>query len=75
MSTRYNTGNPIESTDVRDMSDNAKNLDLFSNSSELSFDDRFGVERKTIHGMNSEFDGMIVGMNSEFDGMIVGMNS
>ena len=73
MSTRYNTGNPIESTDVRDMSDNAKNLDLFSNSSELSFDDRFGVERKTIHGMNSEFDGMIVGMNSEFDAQILNM--
>lgn len=71
MSTRYNTGNPIESTDVRDMSDNAKNLDLFSSSSELSFDDRFGVERKTIHGMNSEFDGMIVGMNSEFDAQIL----
>lgn len=73
MPTRYNTGNPIESTDVRDMSDNAKNLDLFSNSSELSFDDRFGVERKTIHGMNSEFDGMIVGMNSEFDAQILNM--
>ena len=73
MSTRYNTGNPIESTDVRDMSDNAKSLDLFSNSSELSFDDRLGIERKTIHGMNSEFDGMIVGMNSEFDAQILNM--
>lgn len=62
MSTRYNTGNPIESTDVRDMSDNAKNLDLFSNSSELSFDDRLGIERKTIHGMNSEFDAQILNM-------------
>lgn len=62
MSTRYNTGNPIESTDVRDMSDNAKNLDLFSNSSELSFDDRLGIERKTIHGMNSEFDAHILSM-------------
>jgi len=73
MSTRYNTQNPIESDDVRDMSDNAKNLDLFSNSSELSFDDRLGIERKTIHGMNSEFDGMIVGMNSEFDAQILNM--
>lgn len=62
MSTRYNTGNPIESTDVRDMSDNAKNLDLFSNSSELSFDDRFGVERKTIQGMIAEFDAQILNM-------------
>lgn len=62
MSTRYNTGNPIESTDVRDMSDNAKNLDLFSNSSDMAFDDRFGVERKTIHGMNSEFNSNILNM-------------
>lgn len=60
MSTRYNTGNPIESTDVRDMSDNAKNLDLFSNSSDMAFYDRFGVERKTIHGLNSEFNSHIL---------------
>lgn len=73
MSTRYNTQNPIESDDVRDMSDNAKNLDLFSNSSELSFYDRLGIGRKTIHGMNSEFDGMIVGINSEFDAQILNM--
>ena len=50
MSTRYNTGNPIESTDVRDMSDNAKNFDEFSNSSADTFTDRFGVNRKTIDG-------------------------
>ena len=50
MSTRYNTGNPIESTDVRDMSDNAKNFDEFSNSGSDTFTDRFGVNRKTIDG-------------------------
>lgn len=50
MSTRYNTGNPIESTDVRDMSDNAKNFDEFSNSDADTFTDRFGVQRKTIDG-------------------------
>lgn len=50
MSTRYNTGNPIESTDVRDMSDNAKNFDEFSNSMSDSFDDRFGRNRQTIEG-------------------------
>lgn len=62
MSTRYNTQSPIESDDVRDMSDNAKNLDLFSNSSELSFADRLGVERQTIYGMNSEFNDQILNM-------------
>lgn len=50
MSTRYNTGNPIESTDVRDMSDNAKNFDEFSNSMSDSFTDRFGEGRQTIEG-------------------------
>lgn len=62
MSTRYNTGNPIESTDVRDMSDNAKNFDDFANSKSNEFTDRFGVERKTIHGMNSQFDSHILNM-------------
>lgn len=62
MSTRYNTGNPIESTDVRDMSDNAKNFDDFANSKSNEFTDRFGVERKTIHGMNSQFDSNILNM-------------
>lgn len=62
MSTRYNTGNPIESTDVRDMSDNAKNFDEFSNSTGNEFTDRFGVERNTIHGMNSVFDSQILNM-------------
>ena len=62
MSTRYNTGNPIESTDVRDMSDNAKNFDDFANSKSNEFTDRFGVERKTIHGMNSQFDSHIMNM-------------
>lgn len=50
MSTRYNTRNPIESTDVRDMSDNAKNFDEFSNSMSDSFTDRFGVDRQTMEG-------------------------
>lgn len=48
MSTRYNTGNPIESTDVRDLSDNAQNFDLFSLSELDYFPDRLGVNRKTL---------------------------
>lgn len=55
MSTRYNTGNPIESTDVRDMSDNAKNFDEMVNSSDLTFTDRFGVERLTIEGLIKQY--------------------
>lgn len=54
MSTRYNTGNPIESTDVRDMSDNAKNFDEFSVSTQPTFSDRLGVERKTLPSLISQ---------------------
>ena len=54
MSTRYNTGNPIESTDVRDMSDNAKNFDEFSVSTQPTFSDRFGVARKTLPSLISQ---------------------
>lgn len=54
MSTRYNTGNPIESTDVRDMSDNAKNFDEFSVSTQQTFTDRFGVARKTLPSLISK---------------------
>lgn len=61
MSTRYNTGNPIESADVRDMSDNAKNFDLFSISSEDSFQDRLGVARKTLTGAVRDIGIPIVG--------------
>lgn len=53
---RFNTGSPIDSDDLKDLSDNAKNADLFSNDVENeSYTDRFGRKRKTIHGMALEF--------------------
>lgn len=61
MSTRYNTGNPIESADMRDMSDNAKNLDLFSLSSDDTFRDRLGVSRKTLSGAINDIGVTIIG--------------
>lgn len=54
MSTRYNTQNPIGSDDVRDMSDNAKNLDEFLNSQSPSFTDRFGTSRETVASVVSQ---------------------
>lgn len=54
---RFNTGNPLDSDNLKDLSDNAKNADLFSNDMENeSYTDRFGRKRKTIYGMESEFD-------------------
>src|SRR5690625_4041547 len=55
--TTYNTGNPIGSKDPRDLYDNAENLDEAVNTRQAeSWDDRFGVARKTWWGMEREFD-------------------
>ncbi|WP_223462680.1 MULTISPECIES: hypothetical protein [unclassified Pseudomonas] len=52
----YNTRNPIGSTDPRDLSDNAKCLDSFTNGPEPTYTDRLGANRKSIPGMIAEFD-------------------
>lgn len=44
---RFNTGNPLDSSDMRDLSDNAKNIDLAVNGT-LSWNDRFGVRRLSL---------------------------
>ena len=49
----FNTGNPLGSTDFRDLKDNAENMDLALNSSELTFTDRLGVERDTWAGLQA----------------------
>jgi hypothetical protein len=54
--TTYNTGNPLGSVDVKDLYDNAENLDVLVNTqTELTNPDRFGVARKTWKGMETEF--------------------
>ena len=68
MSTRYNTGNPIESADVRDMSDNAKNLDLAINSDQPTFQDRLGVNRSTISGLQAYADAALSSIGYNFIG-------
>lgn len=50
--TTYNTGNPIGSTDPRDLYDNAQNYDFALNSlTEAIWLDRFGVGRRTWYGL------------------------
>ena len=51
----YLTGNPIGSTDARDLVDNAETLDRFVLSEEPECIDRLGVERKSWAGMEQEF--------------------
>lgn len=46
--TTYNTGNPVGSTDARDLYDNAQNFDTAINSTANTFTDRLGVVRPTL---------------------------
>lgn len=46
----YNTGNPVGSTDSRDLKDNAEALDLAINSDDPTFVDRLGQTRPTLRG-------------------------
>ena len=55
--TKYATGNAIGSTDPRDLYDNAQNIDEWANSeNKTAHADRFGISRRTFHGMESEYD-------------------
>ena len=51
----FNTGNPIGSTDARDLSDNAQNFDQAVNQrNSTTWTDRLGVTRKTVFGAFQE---------------------
>ena len=66
MTNTYNTGNPLGSTDARDLYDNASNMDDGMNSATPSFTDRLGVLRKTWNGLEAEFDLAQAGRETEF---------
>lgn len=53
--TTYNTGNPVGSTDVRDLYDNAQNLDSLVNGPLASYADRLGAPRKSWRGIEQDF--------------------
>ena len=57
--TTYNTGNPIGSTDARDLYDNAQNLDNFANGTASSYIDRLGVSRRSLAGIDSAADNVL----------------
>lgn len=64
--TTYNTGNAIGSADPRDLYDNAENLDEAVNTRTAeSWDDRFGVARKTWYGMEQDFQNFL--LNSGYE--------
>lgn len=57
--TTYNTGNPIGSTDARDLYDNAQNLDSFANGAAASYSDRLGVSRRSLAGIDAAADNVL----------------
>ena len=66
--TTYNTGNPIGSTDPRDLYDNAQNMDNLGNGTAPSYPDRLGVERKSWAGMEQDFDEFLASSGYQFLG-------
>lgn len=62
--TTYNTGNPVGSTDARDLYDNAKNLDTAMNSTGSTWTDRRGVTRKTFKAAENAADAAVARANT-----------
>ena len=57
--TTYNTGNPIGSTDARDLYDNAQVFDNFANGGASSYADRLGVTRRSLAGIDAAADNVL----------------
>lgn len=66
--TTYNTRNPLGSVDVKDLYDNAQNLDVFSNGQDPAYADRFGVSRKSLAGMRQDFSQFLLASGFEYIG-------
>ncbi|HEL5053330.1 TPA: WD40 repeat domain-containing protein [Stenotrophomonas maltophilia] len=54
--TTFNTGNPVPSTAVKDLYDNAENLDAGINGSARTWVDRRGETRRSWNGIEADFD-------------------
>lgn len=64
--TTYNTGNPLGSTNPKDLYDNAQNVDNFVNGSEPFYPDRFNQQRRSWDGMEYDFDNAQSGREAAF---------
>lgn len=64
--TQYATGNPVGSVDVKDLFDNAQNLDhLVNDQTTVDWQDRFGQLRKTWWGLEQDVYNFL--LNSQFE--------
>lgn len=70
---RFNTGNKICSNKPQDLHDNSMIVDAYVNSRDKYVEDRFGVERMTIFGIESNVEDRIGGIIADAGGVeIVG---
>lgn len=63
---KYNTRNPVGSTDPRDLYDNASNLDELVNGEKPFVEDRLGKQRESWSGMEYNFNAAIDGWEDRF---------
>jgi hypothetical protein len=61
----YNTNNSVPSVDVRDLYDNAQNLDNLVNGALPAYADRLGVSRKSYKGMELDFSAFLAASGFE----------
>ena len=61
----FNTGNPVGSTDARDLYDNAQNFDKLSVGPEHSYPDRLGNPRKSLAGRDAEWTAFLAASGFE----------
>ena len=61
------TTNPVPSTDPSDLLFNARKLDEVVNGTANSFTDRLGVARRTVAGMNADFDAQLADAESDLN--------
>ena len=67
----YNTGNPVGSTDPRDLFDNAGIVDQYVNGPNPFYPDRFGVQRLSLSGQRYNFDQSMTGWDAAFQAFLV----
>jgi hypothetical protein len=66
--TTYQTNNPLGSTAVKDLYDNAENFDNWANGESESYPDRFGTMRLSLEGMRAAVSAFLEASGFQFIG-------
>lgn len=67
----FETGNPLGSSDFRDLSDNAVAFDKFANGPDPAYANRLGQLKLSVTGMNEEFDNAQEGRDAQFQAALL----